>query len=1646
MSSAGDDTLCFGALWSYIVAFLLSIWYHMPYLHGQMHRCAARALAVTGTVRNFMPTVREILESCRRELLDLSTRNRLLSMPIKSNSARIIQVDDEIGEQIYRQLVAEKKAMTFKPVGAGASIDGLQQEMTLPNQPGSVDSATGASLPQPDQDDGNDESGVPRRYTDSRLQTRLTSEGLQRRLLGLYQDARTMIEEQGVNILYLALGSLKWYEAEHADSPRFAPLILIPAQLERKNASERFHIRWTEDEIQENISLREKLNKDYRIELPEFPDGDELSPDTYCRNVASTVAGAKGWEVDPNAAVLGFFSFAKFLMYRDLDPENWPEPGRLVEHHIISGLLVNGFPAGEPTLGNDIDLDDVISADKLDHVVDSDSSQTAAIEMVRTGRNLVIQGPPGTGKSQSITNIISTAVLGGKKVLFVAEKLAALQVVKRRLEKEGLGDLCLELHSNKANKRAVIEEIGRTWNLGHPQEHDMAQVAARLEQLRTVLNTHVRGLHERQSPSGLTPFQIMGHLSRLGDKDNQAASLRLHGAEAWQRETFQECRQLIHEIARRISEVGLRANHPWRGICCETVLRIDLEPLRADIEALKAAALHVQRIAQELSTAVLLPSPSSLADIEHLFAIAQNILSSPKLDIQSIGHTIWNGDLEPPRELMRAGRRFSTIAENQDFRGMDGALKQDFRVHREHIAKHGRSWIRLLRSDYRNAISKLKSSLATPLPRQFGKRMDIMDTLIEGQAILREINAKDGVGRSAFGSYWRQQHSDWNHLESIIDWVSRLTQFHLPSNYRESLASIGDFAKLTPLVGGLQIALVAIKENAERVFHVLHLNTATAFAVGETDAIPLPALVARCTDWSTHMEELIRWNNYCALTRRAQSLGIDEIVDKLECADLSPKDACDCFDRAYYGQLARDLVQRKRDLFMFDGSSHSQVVEAFKETDRQRLLLAKYRTLAAHSRSVPPMAADFGATGILMGEMARRRGHRPIRRLLRDAGSVVQAIKPVFMMGPLSVAQFLEPGAVEFDLLVVDEASQVQPVDALGSIARCKQIVVVGDSKQLPPTRFFMRLTSDCDDEDDDESEVQAAQPTDMESVLGLCCARGVPQSMLRWHYRSRHHTLIQVSNHEFYENKLFIVPSPDNASSDSGVKFHHVKQGVYDSGKTRTNRVEAAAVCEAILNHARTCPDLSLGIAAFSVQQRQAILDELELLRRFRSDAELEFFLSRHETEPFFVKNLENVQGDERDVIFISVGYARDVHGYMAMRFGPLSNNGGERRLNVLISRAKKRCEVFASITADDIDLERATRQGVAALKTFLRFAQTGHLGYAAPSGKEEDSPFEEAVKAALESCGFVVHTQVGTAGFFIDLAVLDDSRPGRYLLGIECDGAAYHSARSARDRDRLREQVLVDHGWVIHRIWSTDWFQHPEEQLQKVVKAIENAKRQDNLTSQQPIQRPAPRMQEGEMPARSDHCVERDDGISNLSEPYQVAQFETAGHTNIASVVYRIAKSESPIHVDELVKRASDLCGFHHVGARIRDSVMNAITTLVKEEKCSEEGSFILVPSQRIRIRSREHVSSSTLRNPEMLPPAEIREAVNALLHVSHGARKDELCIAVARIFGFRSTSRILRDVIEKQIAIMLESGALEETNGALKSRNSGQGMASR
>jgi hypothetical protein len=640
---------------------------------------------------------------------------------------------------------------------------------------------------------------------------------------------------------------------------------------------------------------------------------------------------------------------------------------------------------------------------------------------------------------------------------------------------------------------------------------------------------------------------------------------------------------------------------------------------------------------------------------------------------------------------------------------------------------------------------------------------------------------------------------------------------------------------------------------------------------------------------------------------------------------------------------------------------------------------------------------------VIRGEMEKKRGHLPVRELLTRASQAVQQIKPIFMMSPLSVAQFLAPPhglrpGLSFDLLVVDEASQVEPVDALGAIARCRQVVVVGDDRQMPPTRFFQRMTGEEDDTAPEDAP-DAVAARDVESILGLCNARGVPRAMLRWHYRSRHESLIATSNAEFYENRLLVLPSPRPRSAELGLSLVRV-DGAWETGEG-VNRAEAAAVAEAVMRHAKETPKDTLGVAAFSIRQRDAIMDAIEAARR--ADPSADAFFADHADEPFFVKNLENVQGDERDAILISVGYGRDKDGRLAMRFGPLSAEGGERRLNVLITRAKKRCVVFAGIGADDIDLERASGRGVAALKTFLAFAAAPATAPRA-GGEGGGSPLAAAIAEAVTRAGREPVPHVGLAGLYLDVAAKGEQG---YELGIEADAGDWGALRCARDRERGRPAALEMMGWKLSRAWSLAWYARPEAEAARIAAALGATP-----AAPEPAVAPPPPPEPG------------------LAEPYReaapaIAQgpLDALPAATLAAAIAEVVATEAPITADSLAERLRLCAGRDALTTREREAIRQALTMARSQHGVTEAANLLSTAEAKPVPRDRR-AAAPHLRRAAAVPPAEIAVAAEAFLARRPAVTEAELAQGVHAMLGLDAAAQV---AIAARIAALVGAGTI-------------------
>ncbi|MDO9501339.1 AAA domain-containing protein, partial [Falsiroseomonas sp.] len=843
----------------------------------------------------------------------------------------------------------------------------------------------------------------------------------------------------------------------------------------------------------------------------------------------------------------------------------------------------------------------------------------------------------------------------------------------------------------------------------------------------------------------------------------------------------------------------------------------------------------------------------------------------------------------------------------------------------------------------------------------------------------RAVAAGEATGRAAFGRLW----GDAAAMAALVAWR------------RQHGA-----AAAAALAAGMPVLDETAVQSALAAWEELESATQLDLAEGFGQADPsLAAIAARLGDWAAQPEALTPW---LAWRRAVQAAGeeLAPLVQRLEAGSLKPDAAADALEDAVDEALLKAAMRARPELAAFDGAGFDRMLTDFAAADRDRIALARREVAATHAAAVARVR-DLPGYRLLLGEFEKKRGHLPVRELLLRAGSAVQAAKPVFLMSPLSVAQMLAPPhglrpGLTFDLLVMDEASQIEPVDALGAIARSRQVVVVGDDRQMPPTRFFQRMTSEEEmPEEEDATENVAAR--EVESILGLANARGVPNVMLRWHYRSRHESLIATSNAQFYGGRLMVLPSPRGRSPALGLSLVKVP-GQWQAGGG-VNQAEARAVAEAVLRHAKESPGETLGVAAFSLRQRDAILDAVEALRR--EDDSAEAFFTAHPHEPFFVKNLENVQGDERDAMFISVGYARGADGRLAMRFGPLSAEGGERRLNVLITRAKTRCVVFSGITAEDIDLARATGAGVAALKAFLQFAEGGEDRRA--TGGDATAPLARIIADEISAAGMEPVARVGSAGLFLDVAARQD---GDYLLGVEADAAHWAALRGARDRDNGRGAALGRMGWRLHRAWSLAWLQRPDAERARLRSALGAAPEEPQQATHlpadpglaQPYAEAAPEMPEGRIP----------------DLPF----------ARLAALLAEVIRVEQPVHGDAVLERARLLFGQEVLSATDRAALQQALRLARQLEGVAEEAGFWSAEGAGPVLPRDRRATAPHLRRAPLLPPAEVQAAAQALLTAMPGSTEDELVAGVVRLLGLEASAA---PAIAARIAALVGAGVL-------------------
>lgn len=1231
----------------------------------------------------------------------------------------------------------------------------------------------------------------------------LFDEKLEKRIYSLYLAARKNLEESGYNTLYIACGFLKWVRRDKGQQSLMAPLLLIPVRLTRKSVKSGFRLQTTDEEPRINLTLLELLKTEYDLRIPELEgelptDKAGLDLAKIFNTVRKAIMDYDGWEVVENCS-LGIFSFAKYLMWKDLcDRQKELQNNTIVKHlaaeHRSTFPAQVGFPA-PATLDNEADAQQVFTP------LSSDSSQLSAILAAGRGKNFVLIGPPGTGKSQTISNMIAHCLGHGKTVLFVAEKAAALSVVYNRLKRIGLGDFCLELHSNKAVKKEVLAQFKAALDSSSQPagKNTWEQAVSNMLKVRYGLNLMPWELH-RHYPDGTSLYSDICHLleaprqpefvpgednlltltaERKAEIEAHVQALTLH---------YRTVEHLFPGVAESIT--AQQYSTTWEEQLAGTLTQYS--------QVTGAWDSCCKRLCSELGL-----------DSDTYRSNADSLLKLLTIAAETAGQD--NTDLLPATAGAALQSLEQALAQAESYRQHKAQLTLPYPDGLEDnasIASLYQEWKMAQLSNFISRFFTTRRIRKTLQMHAFSRQTpDIRKDL---EALLAMKAAKENaIHKEPTLPQYRKgiqmQQADLDKARSIATTLATLKGV-LPLSKRY-LTIAGN-----PVQKGTEAAFI-LDEWQESNTNKHSVSTELAQLMGS----PLPAVADNQESagqwWANEMLAIRKqwrmitvWNE-CA--QKARKAGLTNIVQQLTAGNVK----ADGLAAAVSFNLSRcrlmAAVDASKTLTQFSATTHEAHIKSFREKDAELLTSAGVH-LQQCLRKQALGVQDYGKElAELQHELGKQRAHKAIRRLLSLTPNVSRLLKPCMLMSPLSVAQYLTPEAEPFDVVIFDEASQIPVWDAIGAIGRGKSAVIVGDPRQMPPTSFFSRSKT-AEGEEDEEIEV------DLESILDECLACGIPQMNLTWHYRSKSESLIAYSNRNYYENKLVTFPAP--VAQDTALQYHYV-EGTYERGNKRYNKKEAQALVEEVLSVLRS-PGFeynemtSIGIVTFNTQQQALIQDLFEKARA--EDETLEPFFDEENPEAIFVKNLENVQGDERGVIYFSTTFGPDEKGNISMNFGPLNQTGGERRLNVAITRARTGMRVFSSLKPEDIDLNRTRARGVADLRGFLDCARMGANAYFnnhGARGSNAESGLQQAVCAALQARGWDCVSNLGVSGYRIDIAIADKHRPGNMIAGLVLDGPTYAGAATARDRDILRESVLQSLGWKLLHIWALDWWRDPQE-----------------------------------------------------------------------------------------------------------------------------------------------------------------------------------------------------------------------------------------
>lgn len=1405
--------------------------------------------------------IRAKIYDWQNKLIDLSSQNPLLNF--FKNQPKTLEIVTEIPSDVFRTLYLDEQPMAF------LEQNGHPENLVeIDHQFFHRDPHSGG-------------------HHDRALQTSLRKRNLNLQLTGIYRDSTEWIEEQGINVLFLSFGILEYF----VDIAYRAPLVLLPVELEHP-LPDVFQLRISGEDPFINPLLIRKLQSEFEVTLPSLPEKfEEFIPEALFAEIQERISSKQQWDIT-HQIYLSLYPFQKFQMYRDLE-ENEELYLQCPAIHELCGNKSDAIPE-EILTGS---LDTLLDPSNTFHVLDADASQQRALLAARTGRNLVIEGAPGTGKSQTIVNLITEALANQKTVLFVSNKKAALDVVYQRLQSIGLHDFCLQLHSGKTMKRDVLKQLGQTLDSSSQPVITDDVVMQHFNHVRNELKSFVKEMHCSIGAASVSPFQMLGEI--VSYPDVPSLNAKIPNVENISSSNLLEISQLLKEHAALLAEIGNPETHPWNGCCVDTLGPALQQNIFAALDQALASfnELYIQ-IAHFVDLAGV-SFPTTIGEIGTISDAASIIAESTGTESSELLNSRWDQIPKEASDLIASGKLYRDL--------QDKSLLPD-PDHMRELAKrcerYSRNPIACISLQFWRDRNFLKKHGALNRKQMFELTNDGARWL-DAKEFLEQ---NDDPGKDLFRDRWKGLNSNWDDLENYVQWLTRARHFVI----RKYIAEKG-----ITLASERGLSTLEVQERISRIHSCLEtfkiaLNEFLTIAQYSHDEISahseskIANIFRMLLELSDNRDTLHAWVAYRFNRELCLQSYATDLVQKFYEQHLPGSLLEPCFRKQFYQLLFDFALKSCPSLRNFNGRQHEVRIQEFCRIDKQlqsvaqEKLLQILRTRLKEQIKEPSLQNEWN---VLSRYMQLKRINEPLRRILNKVPNAIRVLKPCFLMSPYSVAQFLNPRMHQFDLLIFDEASQIAPEVAIGSMIRAKQLIVVGDSKQLLPS------------------------DSERENILDLFKEAQGNAFFLKSHYRSNDESLFTFSNIHFYKN-LFSFPHAYPALKELGLRYYKVNEGH-----------ESEIVVNSIVENIRNHPERSLGVVSFGIQQREVIRDLVEDARK--ENPELEFFFQSHPEEPFFVKTVEMIQGDARDTIIVSVG----------------PTQYGWRFLNVMMTRARENMKIISSIHAEDLD--------ISLMRDFLNFAERGHIEEKMIHAPRSTSPFEEAVKDALISNGLLVISQPGSSAYRIDLAVLDPENPERFLLGIECDGFMYSSAETVRDRDRLRQEQLENRGWTILKIWSIDWYANPEAEITRVLAAVESSrnKKIEVKTVDSIYEFPQLELKEYKKFSGISIPEYRPTPINRIGTPESMIGDQSA----IKDVLLRVIGMEGPIHEDELHRRVSMHWGVKQVTTKIVELIDQQVETLCDKDVVIKKGTFLKIRGKSVQPRLYPRSFSADYISPE-------------------------------------------------------------------------------